>query len=144
VIVRNHVAFLAIAVSITFPAVQLAASTQAHASVGANRSGEAATQAKPLKATPVAASTADSSPRGNTFQVNDEKGLLLTCIAPQIETNPDTDIFNSCTLAPGRTLDDVMHTFIGALHFVKNEQMKERAELYKKLEDQSAQDSTQK
>ena len=141
---RNHLAFLAIAVSITFPAAQLAASTPARASAGAKNSGEAATQTNLLKATPAAASTAGSSPRGTTFQVNDEKGLLLTCIAPQIETNPDTDIFNGCTLAPGRTLDDVMHTFIGALHLVQNEQMKERAEWYKSLEDQPAQKSAQK
>ncbi len=140
---RNHLALLAIVVSITFAAAQSAASTQT-ASVGANRSDEPATQAKLLKTTPAAASTADSSPRGNTFQVNDEKGLLLTCIAPQIEANPDTDIFNSCALAPGRTLDDVMHTFIGALHLVQNQQMKERAEWNKSLEDQSAQKSAQK
>ena len=135
---RNHLALLAIAVSITFSAAQSSASTQAPVSVGATSSGEAATQAKLLKATPVAASTAGSSPRGTTFQVNDEKGLLLTCIAPQIETNPDTDLFNGCTLAPGRTLDDVMHTFIGAIHFVQNQQMKERSEWKKDLEEKPA------
>jgi hypothetical protein len=143
-IVRNHGSLLAVAVSITFSAAQLAASTQASASMGAKKSVESATQAKLLKATPVAASASDPSHRGNTFQVNDEKGLLLTCIAPQINTNPDTDIFNSCALAPGRTLDDVMHTFIGALHLVQNEQTKERAEWYKSLEDKSTQRSSQK
>jgi hypothetical protein len=143
VIVRNHLALLAIAVSITFTAAQSAASTQASASVGAKRSGELATQTKIVKATP-GASTAESSPRGNTFQVNDVKGLLLSCVAPQIETDPDTDIFNNCTLAPGRTLDDVMHTFIGALHLVQNEQIKERAKWNKSLEDQSAPKSAQK
>jgi hypothetical protein len=39
------------------------------------------------------------------------EGLLLTCIAPKINTNADTDVFKSCTLA-ARTLDDVMHTFV--------------------------------
>jgi hypothetical protein len=97
-----------------------------------------------LKATPAPASTSDSSPKGNTFEVNDEKGLLLTCIAPEIDANPDTDIFNGCTLAPGRTLDDVMHTFVGALHLVQNQQNKERAEWYKSLEEQSAQKPAQK
>jgi hypothetical protein len=144
VIVRNHVALLAIVAFITFAAAQAAASTPAPGLVGAKNSSESATQAKLPKTIPAPASTPDSSPRGNTFQVNDEKGLLLTCIAPQIKANPDTDIFNSCTLAPGRTLDDVMHTFIGALHVVQNEQMKERAEWYKSLEDQSDQKSTQK
>jgi hypothetical protein len=76
--------------------------------------------------------------------VNDEKGLLLSCIAPQIESNPDTDVFNNCTLAPGRTLDDVMHTFVGALHVVQNEQIKERAEWTKSLEGQSAQEPARK
>lgn len=141
---RNRLALLAIAVSIPLTAAQLAAATQVPALVGARKSGEPATQTKLLKPAPAAPSTADPSPRGNTFQVNDEKGLLLTCIAPQIETNPDTDIFNSCTLAPGRTLDDVMHTFIGALHLVQNEQMKERAEWDKSLKEQSAQKPAQK
>jgi hypothetical protein len=61
--------------------------------------------------------------------------LLLTCIAPEIDTNPDTDVFHDCTLAPGRTLDDVMHTFIGAIHFVQNQQIKERSEWKKDLEE---------
>ena len=132
---RNHVALLAIAVSITFVTAQSAASASAPVSFGATKSGKPATQIKLLKATPADVST----PKGNTFQVNDEKGLLLSCIAPQIEANPDTDIFNSCTLAPGRTLDDVMHTFVGALHLVQNEQIKERTEWNKSLEDRSAQ-----
>ena len=140
---KNHVALLAVAVSITFAAAQAAASTPAPAAAGAKKGSEPATQTKLFKATPAAASTADS-PRGNTFQVNDEKGLLLSCIAPQIDINPDTDLFNSCTLAPGRTLEDVMHSFIGALHLVQNEQNKERAEWYKSLEEQTGQKSAQK
>ena len=87
---------------------------------------EPATQAPLFKNSPAPAS-APANP-SHTFAVNDEKGLLLTCIAPEIETNPDTDTFNGCSLAPGRTLDDVMHTFIQAIHFVQNEQAKERAE----------------
>jgi hypothetical protein len=65
-----------------------------------------------------------SSAKRHLFPVNDEKGLLLTCIAPEIETNRDTDIFNNCTLAPGRTLDDVMHSFIHAIHQEQQEQFK--------------------
>ena len=141
---RNHVALLAIAVSINFAAAQIAASTPAPAAAGAKKGSEPATQTKLFKATPAPASTSDSRPRGNTFEVKDEKGLLLSCIAPQIDTNPDTDLFNSCTLAPGRTLDDVMHTFIGALHLVQNEQNKERAEWYKTLEEQTGERSAQK
>ena len=91
-----------------------------------------------------AAQTPASRPKGHTFQVNDEKGLLLTCVAPELDTNPDTDIFNSCTLAPGRTLDDVMHTFIQAIHFVQNEQAMERAEWYKDQKEESVVKPAQK
>lgn len=52
----------------------------------------------------------------HVFPVVDEKGLLLTCIAPEMETNKDTDNFKNCALAPGRSLDDVMHSFIRAAH----------------------------
>jgi hypothetical protein len=76
--------------------------------------------------------------------VNDEKGLLLTCIAPQLDTDPDTDIFNSCALAPGRTLDDAMHTFIQAIHFMQNEQAQERAEWQRNHEKDSASKPAQK
>jgi len=142
--VRNYGALLAIVVSITVTAAQLAAAPSVPSSVGAKKGCEPVSQTGLCRVTPANASTTDSSPRGNTFQVNDEKGLLLTCIAPQIETNPDTDIFNSCALAPGRTLDDLMHTFVGALHLVQNEQIKERAEWNKSLEDQSGQKSATK
>jgi hypothetical protein len=52
----------------------------------------------------------------HVFPVMDEKGLLLTCVAPQMDANRDTDDFKNCVLAPGRTLDDVMHSFIRAAH----------------------------
>ena len=74
--------------------------------------------------------------------MNDEKGLLLKCEAPQLNSDPDTDIFNSCTLAPGRTLDDVMHTFIRAIHFVQNEQLKEWAEWTKEQKEKPARNPT--
>ncbi len=61
---------------------------------------------------------ADAGPASarHVFPVMDEKGLLLTCVAPEMETNKDTDNFKNCALAPGRTLDDVMHSFIRAAH----------------------------
>jgi hypothetical protein len=76
--------------------------------------------------------------------VNDEKGLLLTCIAPEIDTNTDTDAFKSCTLAPGRTLDDVMHTFVQGIHYEQGQHQKEREEWKKELEEKTAQKPTQK
>ena len=72
------------------------------------------------------------------------KGLLLKCNAPQLATDPDTNLFDSCTLAPGRTLDDVMHTFIQAIHFVQNEQLKERTEWNKEREEKLAEKPAQK
>ena len=47
-------------------------------------------------------------------------------MAPEIENNANTDIFKHCALAPGRTLDDVMHSFIQGIHEEQNQRMKER------------------
>ena len=131
---------LALAAPLTFTAASAGASTPA-ATQGAV---SPPTQPQLLKPAPATASVANYPNASRTFQVKDEKGLLLTCIAPQIDTNPDTDIFNGCTLAQGRTLDDVMHTFIQAIHFVQNENAKERAELLKEMEDSRAQRPDQK
>jgi hypothetical protein len=68
------------------------------------------------------------------FTVNDAKGLLLTCIAPEIDTNPETDVFKSCALAPGRTLDEVMHTFVQGIHYEQSQHEKEREEWQKSRE----------
>jgi hypothetical protein len=76
--------------------------------------------------------------------VNDVKGLLLTCTAPQLDTDPETDLFNSCTLAPGRTLDDVMHTFIQAMHFVQSKQLEEREQRCNERDEKSVQKPAQK
>lgn len=91
-----------------------------------------------LKNAPAAASNITSHP-SHLFPVHDEKGLLLTCIAPEIDTNVDTDLFEDCTLAPGRTLNDVMHSFIGAMHTEENQRAQERAEWNKALDERSAQ-----
>lgn len=60
--------------------------------------------------------------------------MLVTCVAPNIEKDANTDVFEDCTLAPGRTLDEMMHTFVGAIHYEQNQQAQERAEWYRKLE----------
>ena len=78
------------------------------------------------------------------FPVTDEQGLLLTCIAPEIETNSETDVFKNCTLAPGRTLDDVMHTFIGAIHAEQRRQAEEHAAADKQGNDNSSEKAAQK
>lgn len=133
-----------LAVSVAFVSAQAHGSTLVPTPVTAKQASDTATQTQILKAAPASAPTPDSARKSHVFQVNDVKGLLLTCIAPQLDADPDTDIFNSCTLAPGRTLDDVMHTFIQAFHFVQNEQIKERAEWNKDHEQNSGQDSAQK
>jgi hypothetical protein len=78
------------------------------------------------------------------FKVSDEKGLVLTCIAPEIDTNADTDVFKSCTLAPGRSLDDVMHIFVQGIHYEQSQHQKEREDWQKDLEEKTAQTPAQK
>jgi hypothetical protein len=141
---RTLVAILALLASITLAPQQALASTPASTPAGTGPSSQPSTQPQLSKTNPAAASDNGSKPKSDAFEVNDQKGLLLTCIAPELDTNPDTDVFNSCALAPGRTLDDVMHTFIGAIHFVQNEQVKERAQWQKELDEKSAQEPAKK
>jgi hypothetical protein len=141
---NKHGYLLPLVVFITLAAAQAVASTTPKTAVSEKKASEPAVQSQIFKPAPTAASATDSRPRGQSFQVNDVKGLLLTCTAPELETDPDTDIFNGCTLAPGRTLDDVMHTFIQAIHFVQAEHAKERAEWYKDQDEKLAQKSAQK
>jgi hypothetical protein len=128
---------------IALAAAQAAASTPL-TSAGEKKTSESAALSHLAKPASAPASTPDSLRKSLAFQVNDVKGLLLTCVAPELDTNPDTDIFKSCTLAPGRTLDDVMHTFIQALHFVQNQQLKERTGSNKDPDEESAQKPAEK
>jgi hypothetical protein len=96
------------------------------------------------KAPPATLSAADLPAARHRFPVMDEKGLLLTCIAPEIETNSDTDVFKNCALAPGRTLDDVMHTFVSAIHAEQRRQAQERAASQRDADVKSDQKTAQK
>jgi hypothetical protein len=136
---KRHAALLPLAVFIAFAAVETSASTPAPALLG-TKTPDSALQTQLLKPTPAAASANPS----HLFTVNDEKGLVLTCIAPEIDTNPNTDMFKSCTLAPGRTLDDVMHTFVQGIHYEQSQHQKEREEWQKDLEEMTAQKPAQK
>jgi hypothetical protein len=78
------------------------------------------------------------------YPVIDEKGLLLTCIAPEIEANSETDVFKNCTLAPGRTLDDVMHSFIGAIHAEQRRQTEEHKAAEKQGNDKPSEKTAEK
>jgi hypothetical protein len=46
-------------------------------------------------------------------------------------------------MAPGRTLDDVMHTFVQGIHYEQSQHQKEREEWQKDLEEKTAQKPTQ-
>ena len=95
-------------------------------------------------ATPPSFNDPDLAVVRHRFPVIDEQGLLLTCIAPEIEANSETDVFKNCTLAPGRTLDDVMHTFIGAIHAEQRRQAEEHAAAEKQGNDDSSEKAAQK
>jgi hypothetical protein len=87
------------------------------------------------KSAPASLASESSPASRHVFPVNDEKGLLLTCVAPEIDTNKDTDVFKDCTLAPGRSLDDVMHSFIGAMHEEERKLAKEQEQSRKDTPD---------
>ena len=140
---KRHATLLPLAVFIAFAAVQTSASTPAPALPG-TKTPDSAPQTRPLKPTSAAASATGAANPSHLFTVNDEKGLVLTCIAPEIDTNPDTDLFKSCSLAPGRTLDDVMRTFVQGIHFEQSEHQREREEWQKALEEKTVQKPAQK
>jgi hypothetical protein len=119
---RIYVALLTFAACLASPFAKGAANTVTSFSAGTQKKSSTTL---PFKATPELSPTG-SPARSHLFPVRDEKGLLLTCIAPQIDKNADTDIFSDCVLAPGRTLDDVMHAFVGAIHYEQNQRSKEQ------------------
>jgi hypothetical protein len=83
------------------------------------------------KATPHVLSVFSSASASHLFPVMDEKGLLLTCVAPELDKDKETDVFKDCTLAPGRTLDEVMHSFVQGIHEEQRLRLKEHAESQK-------------
>jgi len=139
---KRHTALLPLAVFVAFAAVQTSAFTAP--ALRATKTPDPAPQTQFLKPTPAVASATGFANPSHLFTVIDEKGLVLTCIAPEIDTNADTDVFKSCTLAPGRTLDDVMHTFVQGIHYEQSEHKKEREEWQKALEEMTAQKPPQK
>jgi hypothetical protein len=138
---KSHAALVYLSLS-----VFLIGTCSASASVPASASNRSASRLarEASQATPAALSAARSSVTRQLFPVQDEKGLLLTCVAPEIETNKDTDIFKNCTLAPGRTLDDVMHSFISAIHEEQRKEAQEHAGANKDSDGESAEKSAQK
>jgi len=103
---RRFATILALAASVAFSGAQMAASTRI---------------TQPRKAAPTSPLHFASPNTAYNFVVTDESGPLLTCAKQQI----DTDTYSGCTFAPGRTLDDLMTTFIRG---IRAEQLKDKAE----------------
>ena len=54
------------------------------------------------------------------YTITDEHGLLVQCDAHS--NDPNSTDFDNCAVAPGRTLDEVIKTFIEGIHQLqKNE-----------------------
>jgi hypothetical protein len=118
VIMKAHAAFLSLAISVVFTGAQSGAVTTASRSPRAFQPA-----AELLKPTPRGLSDSRSPAARHLFPVRDENGLLLlSCVAPEMEIDSDTDVFKNCTLAPGRTLDDLMHSFVKAVHQEQHQQ----------------------
>ena len=139
---KGHAVLLPLAVFITFAVAQTSASTAVPTLLG-TKTPDPAAQTQSLKSTRAATSATSSPNPSHLFTVTDVKGLLLTCIAPEMDGNPDTDVFKSCTLAPGRTLDDAIHTFVQGIHYEQTQHQKEREEWQKSLEEKTAQKSAE-
>jgi hypothetical protein len=120
--VRIYVALLTFVACVAFPCANSAATTVTSSSVGSQKNSRTSLH---FKAAPEL-SPAGSPARSRFFPVRDQNGLLLTCIAPEIDKNADTDIFTDCALAPGRTLDDVMHAFVSAIHYEQTQRSKKQ------------------
>ncbi len=111
---KVHVALLSLLVFFASAGANAAGSTRGQAPLDAKQDAQLAKEV--AKPTPAKLSVHASPAERHLFPVRDEKGLLLTCVAPELDKNSETDFFKDCTLAPGRTLDDVMHSFVKAIH----------------------------
>jgi hypothetical protein len=102
VIMKRAATLLALVGLLASPAAQMAASTSSTPTLKAAPAGN-------FKTTPPV--TVPSNTVLN-FTVTDVHGVLLTCAKQQV----DTDTFSGCTLAPGRTLDDLMTSIVQTIH----------------------------
>jgi len=139
---RTHAALLSLAASFIFAGAQLGAATTFSPTASTTRSAQLAREI--TVPTPTALFNPVSTAARHLFPVRDERGLLLICVAPEIDINSETDVFNNCALAPGRTLDDVMHSFIRGIHEEQHQRMLEHAESHKDPVDHAEQKNAQK
>ena len=111
---KTHAAFVYSAILFALAGAQAGATT-----TGSNLLPTTSTPNPEVEVTqpsPASLTALDTPSARHLFPVSDEKGLLLSCIAPEIDSNSETDVFKNCALAPGRTLDDVMHSFVRGIH----------------------------
>jgi hypothetical protein len=137
---RIYVALLTFAACLACPCAKGAANTVTSSSVGTLKNSRTTLQ---LQATSELSPTG-SPARSHLFPVRDEKGPLMTCIAPEIDKNADTDIFTDCALAPGRTLNDVMHAFVSTIHYEHNQRSREQTKGDTGAETETDQKGTQR
>ena len=102
---KRAATLLTLAVILASSAAQMAASTGTTPPLKAISAGNLNTA--PLKPVP--------SNVVLNFSVMDLHGVLLTCAKQQV----DTDTFSGCTLAPGRTLDDLMTSIVQTIRAVQ-------------------------
>jgi hypothetical protein len=126
VTMKAHAAVVSIALSFAFSGLMAAATTRVSPSTGNRKLVDSSAEIS--TATPQVLSVTSSTASLHRFPVMDEKGLLLTCIAPELEKDKETDVFKDCSLAPGRTLDDVMHSFVQGIHEEQRLRMKEHSD----------------
>jgi hypothetical protein len=138
----KHVTSLTLAVSIALMGAEMAGAKTYSNSPGTKKITD--TPSAYMKVAPEVFMTPGPADKARLFPVSDEKGLLLSCVAPEIDKNADTDLFNNCSLAPGRTLDEVMHAFISAIHYEQSQRAKEQADFVKELEEKTRQKAASK
>jgi hypothetical protein len=95
---KASAALFSIAASIAFTAIHAAAST--HAAAPKEPLNPAQTVTPVFQTGSSAESTTGSPASSHLFPVNDERGLLLTCVAPDIDTNRETDLFTTASSPP--------------------------------------------
>jgi hypothetical protein len=142
VTMKLHAALVSFALALAVPGARADVHPAPAARVSAPRTSEISDRL--VRPAPAYLAHEASPAARHVFPVNDERGLLLTCVAPEIETNKDTDVFKNCTLAPGRSLDDVMHSFIGAMHEEERKLTKDQAQSKNDSADKSSQKAEQR
>jgi hypothetical protein len=139
---KAHAALVSVALCFALSGSLAAASTTLSPCARTRKTSDPAAEVS--KATPRVLSFISSATARHRFPVMDEKGLLLTCVAPELEKDKETDVFKDCTLAPGRTLDDVMHSFVQGIHEEQRLRMKEHTESQKEPDENADGKSAQK